>query len=161
MLTIGNKLPQFCVQACVGNTPEDLREITNETYAGKWLVLLFYPKDFTAGCTAQVCSMRDGYSELANLDAVMFGVSGDGNRSHDLFRAEHNLPFDLIADTDRMLINAFGVERLGGLLKIPKRVTYVIDKGGVIRLVAHHEFMMGKHLDDVLQTLRSGAGTGS
>jgi peroxiredoxin len=60
-----------------------------------------------------------------------------------------------------MLINAFGVERLGGLLKIPKRVTYMIDKGGVIRLVAHHEFMMGKHLDDVLQTLRSGAGTGS
>lgn len=127
----------------------------------KNVVLFFYPKDFTAGCTAQACSMRDGYSELENLDAVVFGVSGDNSRSHDLFRKQHNLPFELIADTDRVLINAFGVGRLGGLLNIPKRVTYVIDKSGVIRLVAHHEFIMGKHLDDVLQTLRRRAGTGS
>jgi thioredoxin-dependent peroxiredoxin len=156
LLQEGEKAPDFEVRLSDGQTFR-LKNVEGK----KNVVLFFYPKDFTAGCTAQACSMRDGYSELANLDAVMFGVSGDSSRSHNLFRAEHNLPFELIADTDRMLINAFGVERLGGLLKIPKRVTYVIDKGGVIRLVAHHEFMMEKHLDDVLQTLRRRAGTGS
>jgi peroxiredoxin Q/BCP len=156
LLHEGDKAPEFEVRLSEGKTFR-LKDLEGK----KNVVLFFYPKDFTTGCTAQACSIRDGYSELSRLDAVVLGVSGDGSKSHDRFRTQHNLPFDLIADTDRVLINAFGVERLDGWLKIPKRVSYVIDKSGVIRLVAHHEFRMGKHLDDVLQTLRRLAGTGS
>jgi len=154
LLNEGDKAPDFEVQLSGGGTFR-LKDMEGK----KNVVLFFYPKDFTAGCTAQACSLRDSYSELERLDAVVFGVSSDGNKSHDRFRAQHNLPFELIPDTDRVLIGAFGVERLGGWLKIPKRVTYVIDKGGVIRLVAHYEFMIGKHLEEVLQMLRGQAGT--
>jgi peroxiredoxin Q/BCP len=150
LLHEGDKAPDFEVRLSDGQTFR-LKDVEGK----KNVVLFFYPKDFTTGCTAQACTMRDGYSELENLDAVVFGVSGDNRRSHDLFRTQHDLPFELIADTDRVLINAFGVERLGGLLQIPRRVTYVIDKKGVIKMVAHHEFMMGKHLDDALAALRA------
>lgn len=153
LLQEGDRAPDFEVRLSSGQSFR-LKDMEGKSN----VVLFFYPKDFTAGCTAQACSMRDGYSQLASLDAAVFGVSGDNSRSHDRFRTEQNLPFELIADTDRVLISAFGVERLGGWLKIPKRVTYVIDKRGVIRQVAHHEFMMGEHLEDVLATLRALQG---
>jgi peroxiredoxin Q/BCP len=150
LLEVGAKAPGFTV------TRSDGMRVSLKDYAGKKnVVLFFYPEDFTPGCTRQVCSLRDGYAELSKHDAVVFGVSDDGSDAHDRFREEYDLPFDLIADVDRSLIKAFGAGRCGGFLKSTKRVTYVIDKQGTIRLVAHHELAMGEHVKDVVRTLQS------
>lgn len=153
LLNEGEKAPDVEVRLCDGQTFR-LKDMEGKNN----VVLFFYPRDFTAGCTEQACSMRDGFGDLVSLHAVVFGISGDGCESHALFRSTYNLPFALIADTERVLINAFGVERLGGLVRMPKRMTYVIDKRGVIRLAAHHEFMMRRHLEDVLVILKTLEG---
>ena len=150
LLKEGTKAPDFT--ATLG---DGTRISLSDYFVKKSVVLFFYPKDFTVGCTAQVCSIRDGYEELSRLDAVVFVVSGDSSNSHNLFRKRYDLPFELISDVNRSLIKEFGVERFGGLVRSTKRVTYVIDKSGTISLVAHHELMMGKHLEDVLRVLRS------
>lgn len=148
--SVGSRAPDFA------STTSNGTRISLHEYAGKKnVVLYFYPKDFTVGCITEACSMRDGYGELSALDAVVFGVSGDGSLSHEKFRSRYELPFELLADTNRSLIRAYGAERLGGLISLPKRITYVIDKKGIIRLIAHHELGMGDHLADVLQTLES------
>lgn len=149
LLDIGTKAPDFTATLSNGG------RVSLSDFLGKQnVVLFFYPKDFTAGCTAQVCSMRDGYGEFAKLDAIVFGVSADDARSHGLFRTTHNLPFELIADVDRSIIRAFGAERLGGFLKLTKRVTYLIDKNGIIRHVSHNEFLIGRHGKEILAALR-------
>lgn len=154
LLGIGAKAPDFTATLSNGE------RISLSDFLGKKnVVLFFYPKDFTAACTAQACSMRDEHVEFARLDAVVFGVSADDVKAHTLFRSEHELPFELIADVDRTIIRRFGVERLGGLLKLTKRVTYVIDKNGIIRHVAHHEFFVGNHSKDVLTSLKSLSST--
>ena len=150
LLPVGSVAPDFAA------TRSDGSEVSLRSCLGKKnIVLFFYPKDFTAGCTAEACSIRDGYRDILAEDAVVFGVSRDGGESHEKFRTRYDLPFDLIPDTNRTMIRKYGVERLGGMIGIPKRVTYVIDKEGIIRLVSHHELNMGNHLEDVLRTLRS------
>ncbi len=150
LLAVGTKAPDFTGVLSNGTS------ISLSEFAGKKnVVLFFYPKDFTSGCTAQACSIRDGYGEISTLDAIVFGVSGDGSASHEKFRSSYNLPFELIADTNRAIIKLYGAGRLGGLVKSTKRVTYVVDKEGIVRLIAHHELNMGEHLADVLQSLRS------
>lgn len=128
----------------------------------KHVVLFFYPKDFTPGCTREACSFRDHYAELTNLDAVLIGVSFDTEQSHSEFIEKYRLPFPLISDIDNSIGTAYGVARFGGLLFRPKRVTFVIDKGGIVRKVSHHEFSIDKHLDEVLASLKTlrdeGAG---
>jgi thioredoxin-dependent peroxiredoxin len=149
ILAVGTRAPAFSAKLTDGST------VTLAEYLGKKnIVLFFYPQDFTAGCTAQACALRDGYAEIVSHNAVMFGVSADNGASHSSFRATHNLPFDLIADTNRTLIRSYGVERAGGVVRLPKRVTYLIDKEGIIRLAAHHEIAVRNHLHDVLAALR-------
>lgn len=145
----GSVAPQFTARTSSG-TVISLRDFVGK----KHVVLFFYPKDFTAGCTAQVCGLRDHYEELLELDAVVFGVSRDDQASHEKFIEAHELPFPLISDPGKSLIKVYGVERLWGLIDLPKRVTYVIDKEGVIRVAAHHEFVIQNHLKEVLATLR-------
>ncbi len=145
----GSVAPQFTARISSGSV------ISLHNFLGKkHVVLFFYPKDFTAGCTAQVCSLRDNYKELLELDAVIFGVSRDNEDSHEKFIEANQLPFSLLSDSGNSLIKAYGVERLWGLIDLPKRVTYVIDKEGVIRLAAHHEFLIENHLKEVLATLK-------
>ena len=149
LLPVGTRAPEFSAK-----TSDGLGISLNRYLGKKNVVLFFYPKDFTVGCTSEACSMRDGYSDLLAEDAVVFGISRDDGRSHENFRSRYDLTFDLIPDTNRSIIKHYGVERLGGMIGIPKRVTYVIDKKGIIRLVSHHEFSMGDHFADVIQTLR-------
>ncbi len=150
LLSVGSRAPDFTSTTSSGS------RISLHEFAGKKnVVLYFYPNDFTAGCTAEACSMRDGYGELSTLDAVVLGVSGDGSLSHERFRSRYDLPFELVTDSNRSVGRAYGAERLGGLVNLPKRITYVIDKRGVIRLVAHHEVDIGDHLADVIQTLKT------
>ena len=85
------------------------QEVRTSEYAGRKVILYFYPKDQTPGCTAEACSLRDNYSELTQMGYEVIGVSADSAESHQKFIAAHQLPFRLIADTDKTLINAMGV----------------------------------------------------
>lgn len=122
----------------------------------KNVVLFFYPKDFTFGCTREVCSFRDNYDELKKYDVELFGVSCDDEETHAKFIKKHNLPFPLISDKDKSIGKAYGTaSRLGGLLPGMKRVTFVIDKQGVVRSVLYHELIVEKHVEGVLAVLKS------
>ena len=103
MIKIGDKAP-----AILGIN-EDGKEIKLEQYKGKKIVLYFYPKDSTPGCTAQACSLRDNYDELRKQGYEVIGVSIDSEKSHQRFIERNNLPFTLIADTDKKLVEEFGV----------------------------------------------------
>ena len=100
---------------------------------GRALVLFFYPKDDTPGCTMEACAFRDSYGELQGLGAEVWGVSGDDAASHQRFASRHSLPYPLLVDQGNALRKAFGVPSVLGLL--PGRVTYVIDGQGVVRHV--------------------------
>lgn len=120
------------------------------------LVVYFYPKDFTGVCTKEACQFRDIYDVLRkDFGAEVIGVSRDSEESHARFKAEHKLPFRLIADRDGTLSKAFGVERLWGLIPFVKRVTFVADAAGVIRGVFHHEFDASRHVREVRDCLAS------
>ena len=101
-------------------------------YLGKAnVVLYFYPKDDTPGCTAEACSLRDGFAAIQATGAALVGVSADDARSHQAFTAKYSLPFSLLPDPQRTIIEAYGVKM--PVVGIAKRVTFIIDKQGVIR----------------------------
>ncbi len=128
-LQIGDTLPNFTAIDSKGNNFE------SETLIGKQpVVIYFYPKDDTPGCTAQACSFRDQYEDFKNLGAEVIGISSDTIESHQKFAKRYKLPFILLSDFDKKLRKLFGVPSdLFGLL--PGRVTYVIDKNGIVQLV--------------------------
>ncbi len=153
MITVGEPFPQFKVKACNGLTNDDLTEFTNDSFDGKWKVFFFYPKDFTAGCTREAQGFRDVYSDIRDLGASVIGMSTDDRDSHRRFREACALPFQLAADTDGTVREAYGVRRrfLG---PGTKRVTYLIDCEAVVRGVYDHEIAIGRHVTDVLKGLR-------
>jgi len=97
------------------------------------VVLYFYPKDDTPGCTAQACSLRDGFGAIQAAGAVILGVSADSSQNHKAFADKFHLPFSLLADPDRRIIEAYGVKM--PIVGIAKRVTFLIDRQGVVRKV--------------------------
>ena len=122
-IQIGDKLPHFTAVK-QGGTAFDSNSIQN-----KPVVIYFYPKDKTPGCTTQACSFRDAYQDFQDLGAEVIGVSGDSATSHQNFQQKYKLPFILLSDADRKLRRLFGVPNaLFGLL--PGRVTYVFDAKG-------------------------------
>lgn len=124
----GQKAPPIQAQDQNGRT------IKLSDFEGKSIVVLyFYPKDDTPGCTKEACSLRDGHAELKAAGAVVLGVSSDDVKSHEAFSAKYHLPFSLLADPDKAIINAYGVKMFG--LGYAKRVTFVIDRQGVIRKI--------------------------
>jgi peroxiredoxin Q/BCP len=128
-LEVGDKIPNFSAKDSYGNDFE-----SNSIIGKKPVVLYFYPKDNTPGCTAQACSFRDQYEDFKDLGADVIGISSDSESSHQKFTKQYNLPFMLLSDSDKKLRNLFGVKtNLFGLL--PGRVTYVIDKNGIIKLI--------------------------
>lgn len=121
-LSVGTTAPAFTAKDTNGNT------VSLSDLAGKTVVLYFYPKDDTPGCTKQACSFRDGYAEYQGKDIVVLGVSKDDEASHQKFTQKFNLPFPLLADTDGSIIKDYDVDGGG----YAKRVTYVIDGSGKI-----------------------------
>jgi thioredoxin-dependent peroxiredoxin len=121
-LTIGSDAPAFTVKDTNGNT------VSLSDFQGKTVVLYFYPKDDTPGCTKQACSFRDAQPNYQNKDVVVLGVSADNEASHQAFTQKYNLNFPLLADTNQSLIKAYDVDGGG----YAKRVTYVIDGSGKI-----------------------------
>ena len=126
-LAAGDRAPLIALQDQTGV------ERRSDQLSGQALVLFFYPKDDTPGCTMEACAFRDSYTDLQAMNAQVWGVSGDDAASHQRFAARHNLPYPLLVDRGNQLRQAFGVPSVLGLL--PGRVTYVIDGSGVIRHV--------------------------
>jgi peroxiredoxin Q/BCP len=127
-------------------------ERRSDALAGKPLVLFFYPKDDTPGCTAEACAFRDSFADLQELGAELWGVSGDDAASHQRFALRHRLPFPLLVDSGNRLRKAFGVPSVLGLL--PGRVTYVIDGEGVIRHVFNNLLDGAAHRREAIEALR-------
>jgi len=126
-------------------------ERRSDQLGGASLVLFFYPKDDTPGCTAEACAFRDSFADLQALGAQVWGVSGDDAASHQRFAARHGLPFPLLVDSGNALRKAFGVPSVLGLL--PGRVTYVIDGGGVIRHVFNNLLDGAAHRREAIAAL--------
>jgi len=128
MLQVGQSAPDFSLKTTSGAT------FRLSEQRGRHLVLYFYPKDDTPGCTAEACSFRDQYEDFKDLGAEVVGISSDSEKSHQKFTAKHRLPFELLADTAGHVRQLYEVPRaLLGLL--PGRVTFVIDKNGVIQYI--------------------------
>ena len=121
----------------------------------KSLVLFFYPKDNTPVCTQQACAFRDAYEQFARADVEVVGVSSDSPESHRRFAAKHRLPFPIISDADSSLRKLFGVPRALGIF--PGRVTYVIDREGVVRLVYNATLAAEPHVRKALDAIRPPA----
>ena len=115
------------------------------------LVVYFYPKDDTPGCTKEACTFRDQYADFTDAGAEVFGISSDSPASHRAFAAKHELPFTLLSDPDGKVRTAFGVPATLGLL--PGRVTYVIDKRGVIRHAFNSQLSPARHVAEALQVI--------
>lgn len=129
------------------------RTISLRDFKGKSAVVLyFYPKDDTPGCTAQACSLRDGHAGLLAAGAVVLGVSADDARSHAAFAQKFNLPFSLLEDPEKRLIEAYGVKMPA--LPMAKRWTFIIDKQGILRHIIQDVTTKG-HDQQVIALLRS------
>ena len=146
-LKVGDTIPQFMATDSHGKTFE------SSTIVGqKPVVVYFYPKDDTPGCTAQACSFRDQYQDFTDIGAEVIGISSDNQKSHEKFAKKHNLPFVLLADDNKKLRNLFGVP--SGLLGlIPGRVTYVADKNGVVKMI-FDSMLATKHIPKALEAVK-------
>ena len=113
-------------------------------YRGGWVVLAFYPGDFTPVCTRQFCSYRDGADHLDDLDAAVLGISPQSVRSHERFAGEHGLTVPLLADPDHATARAYGVVAPGGLVR---RSIFIVDPGGIVRY--RHVALLGLRYKDV------------
>ena len=138
-LAVGNDAPSFTTTDDQGNT------VSLEDFAGKTVVLYFYPKDDTPGCTKEAQSFRDKYSEYEGKEMVVLGVSMDDEASHKSFKEKYGLPFQLLVDTDGAITKAYDVEGGG----YSKRVTYIINGEGKISHV-DEKVKTSTHAEDIL-----------
>ncbi len=148
----GDKIPEILGKDQNGN------EIKASDYKGKKLVLYFYPKDNTSGCTAQACSLRDGYSELRKAGYEVIGISVDDEKSHLKFIEKQSLPFNLIADTDKKLVEQFGVwgekSMYGRKYMGIFRTTFIINEEGIIeKIIGPKEVKTSDHANQILKTI--------
>jgi len=144
-LKVGDSAPDFTAESTHGNA-------SLKAYRGKNVVLYFYVRDQTPGCTAQSCSLRDGIDKIRSYGTEVLGVSTDNLDSHNKFMSAHNLNFPLVADPDFTISRAYGVfneER-----QMSRRVTFVIDKEGVIRHI-FPKVDVRAHADEVIEALKS------
>jgi len=149
-LKSGDKAPEFV------SVDQNGKQIKLSDFKGKKVILYFYPKDNTSGCTAEACSLRDGYEQLANLGFEVVGVSPDSEKSHQNFIKKYNLPFRLIADTDQKVANLYGVwgekKMYGKAYMGILRTTFIIDEKGVIAHVIS-KVDTGEHVKQILELI--------
>ncbi|HSJ97238.1 MAG TPA: peroxiredoxin [Myxococcota bacterium] len=146
-LGAGDRAPDFTLE------DQDGRPVSLADFRGrKNVVVYFYPKDDTPGCTKESCAFRDQYEAFTDAGAEVLGISSDSVASHKAFAAKHRLPFRLLADTGGKVRAAFGVPRTAGLL--PGRVTYVIDREGVVRHAFNSQLAATRHVDEAIEGLR-------
>lgn len=146
---VGDKVPEI-----LGHD-ENGKEIKISDYKGRKVVLYFYPKDLTSGCTSEACSLRDGYEDLRQKGYEIIGVSTDDEKSHRKFIEKHELPFTLIADTDKKLVEEFGVwgekKMCGRTYMGTFRTTFIIDADGKIEhVMAPKQIKVKEHAKQIL-----------
>ena len=148
MLKEGDPAPKFSLPSATGS------QVSLDDFLGKKnLVLYFYPKDNSPGCTKEACSFRDSYSAFNELNAEIVGISPDGQNSHERFSRDEQLPFPLLSDSDGSMRRAYGVKSTLGV--IPGRTTFVIDRHGIIRHIYSSQIHPGKHVREALIALKS------
>ncbi|NBC82480.1 MAG: redoxin domain-containing protein [Bacteroidetes bacterium] len=147
MIKEGDKIPAFKLMNQHGKE-FDISQVTGR----KNLVIYFYPKDETIGCTAQACSFRDHYEDFLNYDCEIIGISQDSVEKHTKFADNHRLPFTLLSDEKNEVRKLFGVRKSLGIL--PGRVTYIVDKKGIVQLVFNSQMQFGKHVNEALTILK-------
>jgi lipoyl-dependent peroxiredoxin subunit C len=156
MLTVSDKLPAFHLKAVVSlEKNKEFRDIKNDNFEGKWLVLFFWPMDFTFVCPTEIAEFGKRNQDFLDRDAQILGASTDTHYVHLAWRKDHpdlkSLPFPMLADTKRELSQALGVlHRDEG---VPLRVTFVVDPEGTIRFVSVNDLSVGRNVDEVLRVL--------
>jgi len=145
-IEVGDKVPTFSLR----NQNDEIFTVNQSI--GKPIVIYFYPKDDTPGCTKQACRFRDDFESFTDLGALVIGISADSVESHKKFEEKYNLPFILLADTKNEVRQLFGVPK--NLFIIPGRVTYVIDKNGIIQYVFNSQLNTEKHIENALKKLK-------
>ncbi|MBB5254858.1 peroxiredoxin [Sulfurisphaera ohwakuensis] len=143
-MKVGDKAPLF---EGITDTGE---KFSLSDYIGKHdIVLYFYPKDDTPGCTREACAFRDNWNLLQGYDVVVIGISSDDVESHKKFKQKYNLPFILISDPDKKIRELYGAK---GFI-LPARITFVIDKKGIIRHIYNSQLNPENHVKEALKTL--------
>ena len=144
---VGDIAPDFTLPSQMGDN------VTLSEYFGKKnIVLYFYPKDETRGCTREACEFRDQYDVFTELGAEVIGVSAQSVESHKSFATHHGLPFILLSDEKNEVRKLYGAASTMGI--IPGRVTYIIDKKGMVRHVFSSQFQPTKHIEEALKVLK-------
>ncbi|HEY9888129.1 MAG TPA: peroxiredoxin [Candidatus Obscuribacterales bacterium] len=144
----GDVAPDFTLASQAGAT------VTLSQFKGqKPVVVYFYPKDDTPGCTVESCAFRDSFEDFQDAGAEVIGISSDSPESHQRFANKYNLPFSLLSDGGNQVRQAYGVPATLGLL--PGRVTYVIDREGIVRHVFNSQFNPKAHVTEALQILKA------
>lgn len=146
-LKVGDQIPHFSATDTNGNLFE-----SSTVIGTKPVVIYFYPKDNTPGCTAQACSFRDQYQDFTDIGAEVIGISSDNQKSHEKFSKQYNLPFILLSDNKKTIRNLFGVPT-GLLGLLPGRVTYVADKNGIIKMI-FDSMLATKHIPKALEAIK-------
>jgi len=148
-IVVGSTIPSFELPDQYGNLVNVAESIGKNN-----LVIYFYPKDDTPGCTAEACSFRDQFEVFRDSGAEVFGISSDSIEKHRNFAEKHHLPFKLLSDVNKKVRKLFGVPSdFLGLL--PGRVTYIIDKSGVARYVFNSQFNAEKHVVEALEMIKN------
>jgi peroxiredoxin Q/BCP len=148
-LAVGDEAPDFSLPAAGGQTVR-----LSDFEGKKAVVLYFYPKDDTPGCTKEACTFRDSYEDFTAAGAEVLGVSSDSGESHERFARKHKLPFTLLSDKGGAVRKQYGVPATLGLL--PGRVTFVIDREGIVRHVFNSQLAPTQHVNEALQVIRGG-----
>jgi peroxiredoxin Q/BCP len=144
---VGDKAPDFTLLSQTGES------ITLSDLIGKKnIVLYFYPKDESKGCTRQACAFRDKYELFTDLGAEVIGISSDDVKSHESFADKYNLPFILLSDEKKKVRKLYGVKSTFGV--IPGRITYIIDKKGIVRHIFSSQFKPKKHIEEAIAALK-------
>lgn len=147
-IKVGDRAPDFSLVSQTGETVK-----LSDFLGKKAVVLYFYPKDDTPGCTAESCAFRDRYEVFKGIGAEVIGISGDSTDSHKRFAGKYNLPFILLSDTDDRVRKLFGVPPT--LFILPGRVTYVIDQEGIVRHIFDSQLDFNGHVNEALKTLQA------
>jgi lipoyl-dependent peroxiredoxin subunit C len=156
MLTIGDRIPAFDVPATVSTDMDKaFTRVSDQSDAGKWKIVFFWPKDFTFVCPTEIAAFGKLHKDFADRDAVVYGVSIDSEFVHLAWRRSHpdlkNLPFPMLADVKREITTAFGV--LDKKEGVALRATFIVDPEGIIRFVSVNDLDVGRNVDEVLRTL--------